>query len=363
MSAVMDDCRRPSVTLGYVLLLVVTAFSLAQALAFALVLRRSSQLDRQTSTERRDQEAVGIAMVENNAALLKRLGLAPLSTAEETGTPPERPKWLADALDARLLVLQARVVDFWAHEPSNKLWCQLRWYLEYLGFEVVVDTECEQIENACGYVAARSIVTMKNSADGTARGDAWRTCDLSDAADPRWVKEGNNLLTNPLVVPRDGMPIVHSQAKGAMLAPWHVQTMVRCFARKEFGLDVNGEVDTFDQQQSAWMPDVSSRDAIVVSIVRDLYKAVTGGGGDSSRSGGGRSGGGGGGSSSGNGGGQPGEGVPLKFFVCNSHDSSSILGRHWATVALQIEPTGRQLPQIATEGTTALPPMDLEDAA
>ena len=74
-------------------------------------------------------------------------------------------------------------------------------------------------------------------------GDDWRACDLSDACDGRWIEAGNAFLTNATIMSRDLQPIVKVPSDGVRLAPIHVQTLVRCFARMDMGLDNGGEFD------------------------------------------------------------------------------------------------------------------------
>ena len=50
--------------------------------------------------------------------------------------------------------------------------------------------DCAQLDLACGYVAARAVNLMY------AAGVAWRTVDLSDAAEDTYVELGNELLEN-----------------------------------------------------------------------------------------------------------------------------------------------------------------------
>ena len=176
-------------------------------------------------------------------------------------------------------------------------------------------TDRKQQENACGYVAARAVVSMHTA---HATGGDWQTCELGDAADARWVRDGNALLSNELVLPRDGRPNITAAGEAALLAPWHVQALIRGFARQDAGLPL-GLFDQFDQIQSAWMPVIATRDAVVASIVRDLHMVASG---EEAR-------------------------VPLKFFVANSHDSDSLLGHHWATIALAIEPKVASSPNFA----------------
>ena len=66
---------------------------------------------------------------------------------------------------------------------------------------------------------------------------------------------------------------------------------------------------TADCVHRVWhRPEISSRDAVVAFIVRDLHHAITAG-----------------------------KDEPLKFYVSNSQDSHDLQGIHWATIALTIE--------------------------
>ena len=118
-----------------------------------------------------------------------------------------------------------------------------------------VATEATQATNASGDVAARAVLAMH---EAHVTGSAWDACPLAQAADARWVREGNALLTDPRMVPRGGQPNVPSSHAAALLAPWHVQALIRGFARPEAGLPV-GDWDDFDTAQSEWMPEVLSR--------------------------------------------------------------------------------------------------------
>lgn len=299
-------------TAGAVVLALPTLLFLLQLCAFASIISRSKRLHQRLAADRKGQQELGISLIESNLALLSSLGLQSIG---DGGVAPDaacRPSWLAQALPS--LELKARVVDFWADEPSNQLWKQLQTYLEYLGFETELTITSRQAKDACAYVAARAVVTMHGEADAS-----WRSCDLSDAANATWIEQGNRLLTNPAMVPTGSQPVLQNLRTGVMLPAWHVQTLIRSFARLQAGLDVGGDFDAFDAAQCEWMPDVSSRDGAVASIVRELHAMATGaatvGGGGVRVDGG---------------------GVAFRLFVCNSHDSDSVSGSHWATIALSM---------------------------
>jgi hypothetical protein len=164
--------------------------------------------------------------------------------------------------------------------------------------------------------------------------DDWLTCDLSDAAHARWVRQGNGFLTDARVLPRFRQPKVHSTMDhGAMLNPLEITTLVNAFARKDAGLEVTGGSDAFDHEQNQWMPTVGSRDGIIAAIVRDVRNVAIG-----------RM-----------------DPVPLKFYVSNSDDTTGS-GLHWATVALSIETVGEQT-YSAMDLTMDSDDEDREDAA
>lgn len=257
-----------------------------------------STASRANSSDENSVYANPLDHVRANRAKLTSLGLQPLDGSLSAWN---RPGWLTDALP--WLRMRARIVDFWAYEPTNHIWEELCDYLVYLGFEVAADVTSTQRPSACGYIAARSIVTMHAA-------DDWRACDVSGAADACWVSRGNHILTNPRLVPTEDQPDVAGDlSSGTMLNPSHIHALVTAFARQDAGLPLTGQCDDFDHTVSSWAPKVSSRDDVLATIVQELHKVAT----------------------------AESDGVPLQFFVSNDQDSTGH-GRHWATVALSIEP-------------------------
>ena len=114
-----------------------------------------STASRANSSDENSVYANPLDHVRANRAKLTSLGLQPLDGSLSAWN---RPGWLTDALP--WLRMRARIVDFWAYEPTNHIWEELHDYLVYLGFEVAADVTSTQRPSACGYIAARSIVTM-----------------------------------------------------------------------------------------------------------------------------------------------------------------------------------------------------------
>ena len=84
------------------------------------------------------------------------------------------------------LVLQARIVDFWTGSQETR--ANITSWLQHLGFDVVVTDDCTQLGPACGYVAARATNLMFESISD------WRSVDVSDAVDQKWIDLGNEVL-------------------------------------------------------------------------------------------------------------------------------------------------------------------------
>ena len=122
-----------------------------------------------------------------NSLAVISLGLQILNFGTAALPAPVRPAWLSDAL-ASGLVMQARVVDFWS--GSGEFRRSLRVWLERIGFDVTVTDDRSQIGAACGYVAGRATGIMY------AAGDDWRSINVSDAVEARWIHIGNMLLEN-----------------------------------------------------------------------------------------------------------------------------------------------------------------------
>jgi hypothetical protein len=127
-----------------------------------------------------------------NTAALAALGLPPLVVPARSASEPAPalPEVLRAALAAGL-VLEARVVDYWTGSQPTRTAFQS--WLQDLGFEVTVTSNRRQKGPACGYVAARALNLMY------AAGDAWRTVEVSDAADEYWIDFGNAILENDAV--------------------------------------------------------------------------------------------------------------------------------------------------------------------
>jgi hypothetical protein len=93
-----------------------------------------------------------------------------------------------DSPDGSKLCMRARIVDFWPGSKRERT--ALEAWLDDICCLTYVTDDRLQVGPACGYVAARATNLMYAAADSMA------AVDLSDAADEKWIRLGNQVLQN-----------------------------------------------------------------------------------------------------------------------------------------------------------------------
>ena len=129
----------------------------------------------------RRMEEQGIRSDEN----VRNMGLPGLLHFNVVTLPQlPKPQWLLEAI--RKWKMKAHIIDFWRNTREEDR--KLKGYLEYLGFNVTMDQCYNQTGQACGYVAARNLVTIQTSECGLSH------VALHDSVKEDWIHAGNALI-------------------------------------------------------------------------------------------------------------------------------------------------------------------------